>query len=88
MTRALLKAATKLFAENGYEKVSIKAIAEEAGVTSGMIAYYFGGKGGLYREFLHSFFLAYEKRLPRLMEETEKECREMMKEYFEAAYMI
>lgn len=90
MKRALLKAATKLFAENGYEKVSIKAIAEEAGVTSGMIAYYFGGKGGLYREVLHSLFLAYEKRLPRLMDEKEKEkgCRELMREYFGAAYRI
>jgi AcrR family transcriptional regulator len=87
LKRALLKAATKLFAENGYEKVSIKAIAEEAGVTSGMIAYYFGGKGGLYREVLHSLFLAYEKRLPRLMEK-DKGCRELMKEYFETAHRI
>ena len=41
MREILLEAATKLFAKYGYEKVTIKAIAEEAGVTSGMISYYF-----------------------------------------------
>ena len=44
----LLDVATHLFADYGYDKVSIRQIANEAGVNSAMISYYFGGKKGLY----------------------------------------
>lgn len=44
----LLRAATELFARNGYDGVSIREISEAAGVNSAMISYYFGGKRGLY----------------------------------------
>ena len=56
MKETLLNAATRLFALYSYEKVTIKLIAEEAGMTSGMISYYFGGKRGLYRSVLQSLF--------------------------------
>ncbi len=46
----LLKAATGLFAEAGYDKVSIRQIADKAGANSAMISYYFGSKEKLYRE--------------------------------------
>lgn len=41
--------ALKLFAEQGYEKTSIRKIAKEAEVNVSAIAYYFGDKAGLYR---------------------------------------
>lgn len=44
----LLQAATALFADEGYDRVSIRKIADAAGVNSAMISYYFGGKQGLY----------------------------------------
>ena len=48
----LLAAATRLFAEKGFAGVSIRQLAEAAGVTSAMISYYYGGKEGLYEAVL------------------------------------
>jgi DNA-binding MarR family transcriptional regulator len=48
--RAVLSAARRLFAAQGYDAVSIRAIAAEAGVTAGLVMSYFGTKDGLFRE--------------------------------------
>lgn len=45
----LLAAGLKLFAEQGFEKTSVRAIAQAAQVNLGAISYYFGDKEGLYR---------------------------------------
>jgi AcrR family transcriptional regulator len=44
----LLEAAQQLFAERGYERVTTRDIAEQAGVDAALIARYFGSKAGLY----------------------------------------
>lgn len=44
----LIRAGIRLFAAYGYDKVSIRQIAAEAGVNSSMISYYFNGKSGFY----------------------------------------
>ena len=44
----ILDAANRLFAERGYEDVSIEDIAKEAGVTRGLIHHYFGGRKEVY----------------------------------------
>jgi len=54
--RALLGAATRLFAERGFDAVPIGAVAAEAGVNKALISYHFGGKRGLYRAILVSSF--------------------------------
>jgi len=54
--RALLAAATRLFAERGFDAVPIGAVAAEAGVNKALISYHFGGKRGLYRAILVSSF--------------------------------
>jgi len=43
-------AATRLFAEHGFDGVSVRDIAQSAGVTVGSINYYFGSKDSLYEE--------------------------------------
>ncbi len=48
----ILKAATKLFAQKGFDGVSIREICKEAGVNICMISYYFGGKKELYQGIL------------------------------------
>jgi len=48
----LIAAAKALFAKNGYDGASVKEIADAAGVNVGLIAYYFGGKLGIFRECL------------------------------------
>lgn len=45
--RALLDAATAVFAECGYDPATTRAVAERAGCAEGLIHRYFGGKRGL-----------------------------------------
>lgn len=51
----LLEAGRYLFPRQEYQRVSIRRIAERAGVNSSLIAYYFGDKSGLYRAVLRSY---------------------------------
>jgi TetR/AcrR family transcriptional regulator len=55
----LLSAALDEFAAKGYAGARVQDIAERAGVNKQLIAYYFGGKEGLYRE-LHQSWLHQE----------------------------
>ena len=46
----LLAAATRLFAEQGYDRTSVQEIVEAAGVTKGALYHYFGSKDDLLHE--------------------------------------
>lgn len=48
----ILSAARTLFSREGFDGVSIRRIAGEAGVNSALVAYYFGDKQGLYEALL------------------------------------
>lgn len=48
----ILDAARRVFARDGLEKTTIRAIAKEAGCTTGAIYPWFGGKEALYGELL------------------------------------
>jgi len=50
--RALIDAATAVFAERGYDAATTREIAERAGCSEGLIHRYFGGKRGLLRAVL------------------------------------
>ena len=52
----LLETAAKLFAERGATEVSLRLLANEAGVTPAMVHYYFGSKDGLYDAMLERTF--------------------------------
>jgi AcrR family transcriptional regulator len=55
MTQArILDAAARLFAETGYERTTIRAIAAAAGVDAGLVMHYFGSKEDLFRAVMHS----------------------------------
>ena len=43
----LIEVSKKLFAAHGYEGVSVRDIATEAGLNISLVSYYFGGKDGL-----------------------------------------
>jgi AcrR family transcriptional regulator len=51
---AIIEAALRLFRETGYEATTMRAIAREAGVSTGNAYYYFGSKEELIREFYAS----------------------------------
>jgi TetR/AcrR family transcriptional regulator len=48
----LLKLAEQMFAERGFDGVSLRDLADEAGLTPAMIHYYFKNKDGLYAAML------------------------------------
>src|ERR1700756_3828411 len=48
---AIIEAALRLFREVGYEASTMRAIAREAGVSTGNAYYYFGSKDELIQEF-------------------------------------
>jgi len=52
--RRILDAALAAFAADGYEGVSTRALAEQAGINLPAIQYYFGSKEGLYRAVIQS----------------------------------
>ena len=52
----ILDASRDLFTDKGFDAVSIREIAEAAGVNSALIYYYFQDKDGLYRQVLESVF--------------------------------
>jgi len=56
LREALLDAATELAAERGFDAVGLREIAERAGASPGMIAYYFGDRDGLYESLFERAF--------------------------------
>ena len=61
--QALLDAATDLFAERGFDGVSIDDLAARAGVNKALVSYHFGGKRGLYVAALSSVFAELAARI-------------------------
>jgi AcrR family transcriptional regulator len=62
----ILLAAEKLFARSGYHAVSIRHIADEAGVPLALVGYYFGQKHELYRAIFEHWSSMIEERLESL----------------------
>ena len=65
----LLAASVPLFASQGFAAVSIRQVAEAAGVNSALISYYFGGKSGLYEAVLKEQFSYIVDRIRMLSEQ-------------------
>src|SRR4051812_41463909 len=61
----ILDAANSLFAERGYEDVSVEDVASSAGVTRGLVHHYFGGRKDVYIALLERLGAVREERLPR-----------------------
>lgn len=50
----IVEAAGQLFADRGFDGVSVRALAQRAGVNAAAINYHFGGKEGLYHAVLRT----------------------------------
>ncbi|MFI9581877.1 TetR/AcrR family transcriptional regulator [Streptomyces sp. NPDC052236] len=59
----LLAAATRLFAERGYDRTSVQEIVESAGVTKGALYHYFGSKEDLLHEVYARMLRLQQERL-------------------------
>lgn len=62
----LLAAATRLFAEQGYDRTSVQEIVEAAGVTKGALYHYFGSKDDLLHEIYGRLLRLQQERLDAL----------------------
>jgi TetR/AcrR family transcriptional regulator len=67
--QTILDAAERLFAELGFEAVSMERIGREAGLSRGAPGYFFGSKVSLYRAVLQRMFEATEQ----MVEETNQQ---------------
>ena len=50
----LIAAAARVIARSGYDAATVRDVAREAGVSTGVIAYYFEGKDDLFAHVLRS----------------------------------
>jgi AcrR family transcriptional regulator len=53
---AILEAATRRFANQGYQQAGVREIAADAGVTAALVNRYFGSKEGLFTEVIERAF--------------------------------
>ncbi len=60
----ILDAANELFAERGYDEVSVEDIAHAAGVTRGLVHHYFGGRKEVYIALLERIGAQREEQIP------------------------
>jgi len=67
---AILNAAEKLFASQGYEQTSLQQIGQEAGVSRGTPGYFFGSKEQLYGEVLDRLFEAEYASVEAVLQQT------------------
>jgi AcrR family transcriptional regulator len=66
----LLRAAERLFAENGYEASSVRDITNEAGCNVAAVNYHFGGKDSLYVETFRNLLSELrDRRIERIRSE-------------------
>ena len=72
---AILEAATRRFAFEGYQSAGVREIAADAGVNAAMVNRYFGSKEGLFAEVVD---LAYEKSLMMTPELNAQAARELL----------
>ncbi|HOO28938.1 MAG TPA: TetR/AcrR family transcriptional regulator [Lachnospiraceae bacterium] len=81
---AIINAALKVFAENGYRKASTDVIVKQAGISKGLLFHYFISKQGLY-EFIYDYSVRYMKlELTQSVKKEEKDFFEVLKQIEQA----
>lgn len=68
----LIKVAMEMFAENGYDKTSVRELAKKADANIAAINYHFGGKEGLYQAVLEYIVSYMDSWAMPLIEEYKK----------------
>ncbi len=75
--------ARELFMVMAYDKVSIRLIAQKAGVNSSLIRYYFGNKEGLFETMLRETLAPMFERMNALIESSDTESfLDLMRTYY------
>lgn len=79
---AILSAALPLFLENGYEKTSVRMIANKVGCEVGLVYYYFSTKDDVFENALALYFEDQEKTLTEITEKTKKDASLFLESLF------
>jgi len=82
---AILDAAERVFLEHGFSAAPMSRIADEAGVSKGLLHHHFDSKVGLWREVKLRRFKVYSDRQMELIRESEPDSELLkvsMQEYF------
>jgi AcrR family transcriptional regulator len=66
VTKRLIAAATRLFAEHGYESTTVQDVVNAAGVTKGAMYHYFDSKDALLYEIYHRLLAMQSDQLDRI----------------------
>ncbi len=82
--QAILLAAEKLFAEQGYHAVSLRQIAAEAAVPLALVGYYFGAKHELFHAAFERWSPTIDARLALLREATADRKRPTLRRIVQA----
>lgn len=78
--RALIEAAAKLFADQGYEHTTTREIAAKAGCAEGLISRYFQGKAGLLQKLIELQVSRAQAASPPLAPTIQEEIRRLVHE--------
>lgn len=76
----LLDAATELAVEQGFEACGLRDIARRAGVSPGMIAYYFGDRRGLYEAMFARAFDRISEKVRAVMSDPDRSGEDRLDE--------
>jgi TetR/AcrR family transcriptional regulator len=82
---AILDAAEEIFLEHGYNAAAMSRIADQAGVSKGLLHHHFDSKAGLWREVKLRRFKEYSDRQMEMIRESEPDSgllKRSMEEYF------
>ncbi|MGF1784657.1 TetR/AcrR family transcriptional regulator [Photobacterium swingsii] len=81
--KTILSTATMLFANNAYNKVTIRKIAQSSNVSPSLIIYYFISKEKLYCQIFEEFFPELDRLLKNLKKEKELTLSKIVNSYIE-----
>lgn len=82
--QAILLAAEKLFAQNGYHAVTIRQIAIEAEVPLALVGYYYGQKHELFEAIFDHWHTTIDERLSRLQAAVDTAGPDLLRHIVEA----
>ena len=78
----ILKAATKVFFENGFEKTSVKMILNEANIVTGSFYHFFPSKEALFEAVVEEFLTDYSLRVRTILEDDTLTIGQIMDRFF------
>lgn len=79
----IIKAATKVFFEHGYEETSVRMIQEEANVVTGSLYHFFPSKELLFEVVIERFLAGYSERIKEILENERSSIAECVEAFLE-----